>query len=299
MTSRSRRAVLLLATAALALGSAAACGTSRVPGAVGSPGSAAGSDGSDGSARTVVNNGHRLVFHVTPGRLPAVVLDAGGGQGSSYWKDLVPALAKDTGAEIITYDRAGLGASEEVAGPWRVDDAVSDLAAVLTAAGATSHVVLASHSEAGEIATYFVRSHPGWVGGAVLIDASLPDFYTDGEIDRVVAANKDQVAALASQPSTPQTRQLLSVAQDYAAMHRAYHQASWPQDLPATVIASARTPFETSPQDAQLWRDAQAAFAHAAPDRDLVVADNSSHDVPLDRPDVVIRSIHAMLARTG
>ncbi|MEV7359363.1 hypothetical protein [Kitasatospora sp. NPDC091276] len=91
------------------------------------------------------------------------------------------------------------GASEEVAGAWRVDDAVSDLAAVLTAAGATSHVVLASHSEAGEIASYFVRSHPGWVGGAVLVDASLPAFYTDGEIDRVVAADKAQISVLARQ----------------------------------------------------------------------------------------------------
>jgi pimeloyl-ACP methyl ester carboxylesterase len=247
----------------------------------------------------ISNNGHNLAFYVTPGHLPAIVLDAGGGLDSSYWKDLVPVLSKKTGSEIITYDRAGMGASDEVPGPWKVDNAVSDLQAGLTALGATHNVILVSHSEAGEIATYFVRSHPQWVTGAVLVDASLPDFYTDSEIARVVAANKDQIAALASQPSTKQTRQLLSVAEDYAPMHHAYHQVSWPQNVPATVIVSAKTPFETSPQDAQLWRDAQASFASAAPNRQLIVADGSSHDIPLDRPDVVIKAIDDMLAAVG
>ena len=119
---------------------------------------------------------HRLAFHVTPGHLPAIVLDAGGGLDSSYWAKLVPQLAKDTGSEVITYDRAGIGASDEVPGPWKVQDAVSDLAAGLRALGATHDVVLVSHSLAGEIATYFVRDNPGWVSGAVLVDASLPVF---------------------------------------------------------------------------------------------------------------------------
>ena len=37
------------------------------------------------STRDVVVHGHHLAFHVLPGRLPALVLDAGGGADSSYW----------------------------------------------------------------------------------------------------------------------------------------------------------------------------------------------------------------------
>jgi pimeloyl-ACP methyl ester carboxylesterase len=300
MTPRLQRATLPLAVAALLTASLAACATSGTPTGAGTSPRAASTAGSgpsatDASSRMVSNGGHRLAFHVTPGRLPAIVLDAGGGLDSSYWKDLVPVLAKKTGHEIIAYDRAGLGDSDEVPGPWKVEDAVSDLAAGLTAVGAAHNAILVSHSEAGEIATYFVRSHPGWVTSAVLVDASLPEFYTDSEIARVVAANKDQIAALASQPSTKQNRQLLSIAQDYAPMHHAYHETSWPSDIPTVVIASAKTPFETSPPDAQLWRDAQASFAGAAPNRHLIVADNSSHDVPLDRPDVVVTAIQELI----
>jgi pimeloyl-ACP methyl ester carboxylesterase len=58
---------------------------------------------------------------------------------------------------------------------------------------------------------------------------------------------------------------------------------------------SAKTPFETSPQDAQLWRDAKASFAGAAVNRRLIVADNSSHHIRLDRPDVVIGAIQEFI----
>jgi len=170
---RPRGRSLAVAVSVILAGALAACGTSATSPVPAKP---APSATADPSLRMVSNGGHRLAFHVTPGHLPAIVLDAGGGLDSSYWAKLVPQLAKDTGSEVITYDRAGIGASDEVPGPWKVQDAVSDLAAGLRALGATHDVVLVSHSLAGEIATYFVRDNPGWVSGAVLVDASLPVF---------------------------------------------------------------------------------------------------------------------------
>src|ERR1700684_4067832 len=70
------------------------------------------------SSQIVVSHGHKIAYHVYPGRQPAIVLDAGGGNDSTYWESFVPQLAKATGAEIVTYDRSGLGASGEVLGPW-------------------------------------------------------------------------------------------------------------------------------------------------------------------------------------
>lgn len=313
MTSRllaarpGRKAASLLATAAVfAAAAACASSTKSATGPAASPTvstlaptSGSMSQGADSSLHMITNHGHRLAFHVVPGHLPAIVLDSGGGQDSSYWKNLVPVLSKDTGSEIITNDRAGMGDSDEVPGPWKVEDAVSDLDAGLQQLGVTHDVVLVPHSEAGEIATYFVNDHPGVVAGAVLVDASLPDFYTPSELARVIAANQDQIAQLAKAPSTKQTRQLLAVAQNYGPAHQAYHQMTWPQEVPAIVVASAKTPFDTSPADAQLWRDAQAAFAAHAPNRQLVTAAGSSHDVPLDRPDVVIKAVQDMIAEVN
>ena len=130
----------------------------------------------------VVVHGHHLAFHVLPGRLPALVLDAGGGADSSYWNSILPQLAKRTGSEIITYDRAGFGASQEVSPPYRMEDAVADLESGLTQLGLTHDLILIPHSYAGDIATYLAMRHPDWVSGAVLVDTNVPEFFTDDEV---------------------------------------------------------------------------------------------------------------------
>lgn len=248
------------------------------------------------TTRLIARDGHRTAFHVTPGHLPVIVLDAGGGQDSSYWNNLVPVLAKRTGSEIITYDRAGFGASDYVKGPWSVKSATADLANGLKVLGATHDVILVAHSLAGEIATYLVRQHPDWIAGAVLSDANVPEFYTDKEIDRANALYAPAIMAAKANPLTKESRQLLAVAASFVKISRAFHRTSWPHSVPVTVIVSEKTPFET-PDDAEAWRDAHRKFAARAANRRLVLANGSSHDVAHDRPDVVIDAVLAMVRR--
>lgn len=307
-SAKLRRTAITVAAAAALTGVLAGCGHSgsthsATPHPATTSSAAAKADPAAGRNTTgspsagthmITDHGHKVAFHVIPGSLPAIVLDAGGGADSTYWKDIAPALAKSTGSEVITYDREGMGASDEVPGPWKVQNAVSDLETGLTALGA-HHVVLVSHSEAGEIATSFARQYPGQLSGAVLVDASLPPFYTDAEIARVAAANQAQVSALKGHATTKPERQLLAVAADYVPEHKAYHKAAWPAGVPATVIASAQTPFPTSAPDAQAWRDAEATFTKEAPNRHLVTAAHTSHDVPLDAPALVEAQVEAMV----
>ncbi|MGH3448811.1 MAG: alpha/beta fold hydrolase [Nocardioidaceae bacterium] len=293
---RMRSAALVVSTAAVLAGGLTACGSGAGAGdqhpadASSAPASAAPRQ----STHMLSVNGHKLAFYVTPGHLPAIVLDAGGGMDASEWKKVAPELAEQTGSKVITYDRAGEGRSEEVSGPWRAADAASDLAAGLTQLGVTDDVVLVSHSLAGEIAFAFANSHPGWVSGAVLVDANLPQFFTPSETARLVALNQKKIEALKKKPSTRKTRQLLAEADNYGPVHTAYHKMTWPSKVPATAIVSAKTPFPTK-QDSKLWRQAQQDFAHAASNRRLVKAEHSSHDVPKDRPDVVIDAVEDMV----
>jgi pimeloyl-ACP methyl ester carboxylesterase len=289
----SRREAITLVYAVLLGVSLTACST---PSTASSPPSGPASSKApvEPETRIVSNAGHKLVFHVVDGRLPALVLDAGGGLDSSYWKDLAPRLAMATGAKVITYDRVGEGQSDEVPGPWKVGNAVSDLEAGLTQLGVTKDVVLVSHSIAGEVATNFVVKNPGWVSGAVLVDANVPDFFTDEMLTAFEPVIEAQRTALLAQESTKKNRQLLAVLADYGSAHRAYHKLSWPLDVPVTAIVASKTPFDTQ-AEAKLWRDAQARFAQAAPNRKLVVAENSSHDVAVDRPDVIAAAVEDVL----
>ncbi len=252
---------------------------------------------SDGSALHMITNaGHRLAFHVTQGNDHTIVLDSGGGEDSSQWDALVPRLRADTGATVITYDRAGLGRSDVVPGPWKVESAVSDLKSGLEQLGVTGNVTLVSHSQAGEVANHFAAENPKMLAGAVLVDANLPQFFTDEEISRLVAASQPQVDAAKQDPDKPENRQLISTADGFAPAHQAFHEVSWPDSVPATVMVSEKTPFDDSPVDAQRWRDAAASFAQDGPDRTLVTVTGSSHEVPTDRPDVVLEEVEDMVA---
>jgi pimeloyl-ACP methyl ester carboxylesterase len=246
----------------------------------------------------VAADGHRLEFYITPGHLPAIVLNAGGGLDLSVWAKVAPELARGTGSEIITYDRSGEGKSPEVAGPFTAQGAAAELHAGLEKLGVNGDVVLVSHSLAGEIAVHFVRSYPGEVAGAVLVDASLPQFYTRRETARIVAATKPVIAHLKREPLTKSSRQLIALSHHYGPIHLAYHKLTWPKTTPAIVLESSTTPH-TAALDARRWRAAQREFAHAARNRRLVVAPDSTHDIPDSRPSAVIRQVKKMVHVLG
>ena len=250
------------------------------------------------ASRILLVNGHHLAFHILPGRLPALVLDAGGGADSSYWNSIIPALAQRTGSEIITYDRAGFGASDEVKPPYKMADSVSDLELGLRQLGATRELVLIPHSFAGEIATYLALRRPDWIAGAILVDTNVPDFFTDAEIRHMDPLIQPLVAAeLAAHPSK-KTRTLESITSAYAETSTAFHQATWPASIPCEVIVSEGTPFPPSlKSDSELWTQAHAAFARGAANRELMVANGSSHDIAHERPEIIVEAAGKMVDR--
>jgi len=243
------------------------------------------------STRDLVVHGHHLTFHVLPGHLPALILDAGGGADSSYWNSILPELAKRTGSEIITYDRAGFGASDEVPPPYRIEDAVTDLESGLTQLGLTHDLVLIPHSYAGTIATYLVMRHPDWVAGAVLVDTNVPEFFTDEEVAHMGPIIQPMVAEEAAAHPSKQTRTQKAITDAYVESSHAFHKAAWPDSIPCTVIVSERTPFPSSMTfDTALWVQAHKDFAGKSPNRTLIFAKDSSHDIAHDRPGLIVKA---------
>lgn len=271
--------------------SCAACAPAAAP-----VSTAAGSVAINPTTHFVERDGRKIAFHVIPGKLPAIVLDAGGGNDSSYWSAFAPELAKRTGARIISYDRAGFGGSDEAPGPWSLTSAIDDLEAGLRALGATRGTLLVSHSLAGEIATGITARHPNWFAGGVMVDANVPEFYTDEMIARQTKVYAPLIEQLRQAPPTPATRQLLALSESFETVSRAFHKMEWPKTVPVVVIV-AETPPQPDPADAQAWRDAHSLFASKASNRTLITAEKSSHDVVNDRPDLVYDAIESMRKR--
>jgi pimeloyl-ACP methyl ester carboxylesterase len=103
--------------------------------------------------------------------VPAVILESGGGGGSSTqdWP-LLGRVARFTHA--LSYDRAGLGWSDPAPAPKTFNGMAGDLDALLVAAGESPPFVLVGGSFGGLLVLAFCRRFPAKVAGAVILDAA-------------------------------------------------------------------------------------------------------------------------------
>ena len=245
-----------------------------------------------GELEIIHRDSYDVASYLTEGSGGTIVLDAGGGNDASYWNDLVPELAEQTGAAIVTYDRTGAGKSADVPGAFDPAAAGEDLAAVIEELDLPDGpVLLVGHSLAGEVAHALVAGHADLIDGAVLVDANLPPFFTPETVERLVEANTAYIAELEAGPSTRESRQLIAVAENWGPVHTAFHTATWPATIPVAVIVSDLTPFPAGTDEVTNWKNAAAQFVSEASNRSLVSAPGTSHDVALDDQDLVEQQI--------
>ena len=229
--------------------------------------------------------GRHVAFHLRSGRPPAVIFEAGAGMDGSAWDAVIGTIQHATGATTITFDRAGFGDSDEDIRPMKLQHEVDDLKAGLSTLGATRNLVLVAHSFGGEVGLSFAIQNPGWIVRAVLVDASVPSFFTDEEVAKIAAGFPKDI-----EQNDKQGRAMAATFAAFPTMQHEFHAMHWPDTIPAIVIVSEHPPFATSDQQA-LWTKVHIDFAQAAANRSVIVAKNSGHIVMADRPDVVSEAV--------
>jgi steroid delta-isomerase-like uncharacterized protein len=150
--ARSRRAILPLATAALVF--AGSVHAQEIP----APG------------RLVDVGGHRLHLHCLGEGGPMVVIDAGVGGWSIFYRGIQERVAAET--RTCAYDRAGLGWSEPGPAPRTSARMAEELHALLDGAGLEPPFVLVGHSLGGYNARLFADRYPAEVAGVVLAESA-------------------------------------------------------------------------------------------------------------------------------
>ncbi len=104
---------------------------------------------------------------------PTVVLEAGLDWGGSWsWITVLPEVARFT--RVCAYDRAGSGFSDPGPIPRDGKHIVSDLHALLGAAGERPPYVLVGQSLGGALVRLYRLRYPTDVGAMVLVDPSQP-----------------------------------------------------------------------------------------------------------------------------
>jgi pimeloyl-ACP methyl ester carboxylesterase len=223
---------------------------------------------------------------------PAVVLEAGLGDGKQTWKPVFAELARTT--RVFAYDRAGYGASRSAAKDRSGRQVVAELHELLRAAGVAPPYVVVGHSLGGTYAIQFAQAYPGEVAGAVLIDARPADF---GE--RCHAAE-----AFICEPP----RALVSLIGggapgEYDAVPETMRQIRAGPPFPPVplVVLTGMNKVLEGPTFNRLWRQTQQELAALSPRGRHVVCEHCGHYVHKDDPALAVAAIRDVIsqARNG
>ena len=238
--------------------------------------------------------GYRLHFRIYPGTGPAVLLEAGGGADASYWDALAPVLARETGATIVTYDRAGYGESDLPDTPYDLRQEVAGLWRGLEQLELDGSLILLGHSWGGMLILVAACLHPDAVRGLVFLDAMNVEF-----IDALGGADGLTNHPLMQQFSFDRTHpETLSKPQQAALRVEAgmpdvvayMHTLSLPRQVPVRAI-TAGIPWWPKPEENRAWRESHQHLADSVEDGKLLVAERSTHLVPDEQPEIIVSTV--------
>lgn len=277
-----------------------------------------------------LDDGRMLHFIVKGEGEPTLVLQSGGGSGIFAWQFVFDRLAEST--RVIAYDRPGYGWSDP-APDADVETVIADLETALGEIEPTAPVVLVGHSLGGIYVRHHALKHPDRVVGLVLVDSSheqqmqrMPAAVTDamGSMQMMMSAAEfasrfgmlRALHALGMHPSLP-----ADTSPKYAAMinrssvlqtmlREIQNMQSRPAqlslealsltDLPLLVLSAteANLPpqmMEHSDEVQAVWREMQAELVALSSNTRHVPVPEAGHDIMVDRPDVVVDEIVAMV----
>ena len=286
MDTERRWSVIGILLAALVSVVAVACGggAGRSPETASSPTSSA----SASPAGELVDIGGTSLFLECQGSgSPTVVLEAGLTGDRRTWDPVMQELPPDVRA--CAYDRANIGDSDPAPTPRSAQDVVGDLSALLNAAGEDPPYVLVGFSFGGIFVQLYAAEHPDEVAGLVLVESNHPDearqfeqHLTPAQIAEDRAIAQDNPEGIDIYASFDETRNAGPLPEVPLVVITAPGSAEWPPDWDAKLFDRLRA-------------QQQADLASLVPDGRQVIAEDSPHEVPVHRPEIVVDAILEVL----
>jgi pimeloyl-ACP methyl ester carboxylesterase len=236
--------------------------------------------------------GYRLHFRVIDGRSPTIVLESGGGADSSQWSSLQPELARVTGLAVVSYDRAGFGESDLPSSPYNAFGEVAGLRKGLERLGLAKAVLLVGHSYGGLLNQLYAHKYPKSVKGIVLIDPNTVAF-----VDAIGGPRQLMEIPFPTTPPLSKLQQAgIRQITSFDKTVELVRKAALPRNIPVTVITAGK-PWWPTQKQSEAYRAGHEAIAGGAPNRALVVAEGSGHNIPGERPDTVISAIEGLIRK--
>jgi pimeloyl-ACP methyl ester carboxylesterase len=226
-----------------------------------------------------------------------VVLISGYETGSVAWSAVEPTIAEQT--RVCTYDRPGTGTSDPATEIATFSTQARDLQDLLTAIGEPGPYVVVGHSFGGAQAVAFASTFPDEVTGFVLVDASpitWPDALCGVTDDGSEAATmlRNLCAGWSEPTGNAEHLDVFAAFADAATITSL-------DSLPMAVITALDRQLPAGLATGEIarltdvWNQGQQHWNQLSTRSHVVPVDDTSHDIQLDHPDVVIDEIVHLL----
>lgn len=280
------------------------------------------------SGQLVEMGGHKLHLHCVGIGSPTIIMESGLGSTSLDWGLVQPALAKET--RVCTYDRAGLGWSDtNPANAARTSQQIArELHQLLETAEIPAPYILVGLSAGGMHVQTYATQYAEEVEGLVLVDptpaqfmAGLPEekrqpllpnleqfkqiqiFEVLGLMRLIPLPGSDVLASLPLELQqnirafAVQSGVAKALYAEAAGIEQSILQtaslAPLPPDMPVTVIWHG-IPVEPVALEPQVELSLRQLVEQSENGR-FLIAENSGHYIPFDRPDIVIAETARMI----
>jgi pimeloyl-ACP methyl ester carboxylesterase len=271
-----------------------------------------------------IGGGRRIYLECRGAGGPTVVLEAGYRASARIWsEDFRPSAVSRTMVlagvatytRVCAYDRPGTIApfkddlrpsrSDPVPQPRTAQGAVTDLHALLQAAGVTGPFVLVGHSLGGLFVRLFASTYPTEVVGLILVDPyseRIETLLTPERWAALVRLNVRHGADTTKPIPGHGDLETLGFGKDNVVM-RSAAVSSPLHPMPLAVLAHGR-PFDLTGETEGLSSDALEAVLRTAneqmatlvPHARFFVAKDSGHDIHQDQPELVTEAIRQVVA---
>jgi pimeloyl-ACP methyl ester carboxylesterase len=238
--------------------------------------------------------GYGLYFRVIPGKGPVILLEAGGGMDSTEWSALAPMLSRETGATVVTYDRAGFGKSDLPETKYDLHEDTEALWQGLRKLGLDRDLVLVGHSYGGFLIRFEAGEHRDSVKGLVFVDPFTLEF-----VDALgIEATENKMGKLPFDATHPEkltkdqraeVRMTGAPGSNLAEKCGTARKVMLPKHLTVRVITSGKEWLP--PQDQKLWRGSHERLTASIEGAKLIVAEKSDHMIPERQPELVVSVI--------
>lgn len=225
----------------------------------------------------------RVVLSDIPGK-HTLVLESGGGKDADSYQAIQYPLASLTRMRVMSYDRSGFGRSELGPAHFSAVDEVKALKRCLEIQGFADNLILVGLSYGGYLIQLFTTIYPALVSGLVLIDPWNVKF-----VDRISPEDLKSYAPYFENPATNSEKAGNRMADFSSEGYAVLRGKELPAHIPAILLTSGIPPLP------YIWRKCHEEMVMNSEKHRLLIAEGNHHDIVEENPELVIKTIVALI----